>query len=86
MRLDIFQKRIRRSPQSLQGPKLLPLKWVDEFTPIIFDQLQLQSRRIVQAFLVKQALAVEGMLPEHATGPTVDGVDRSLVHPLRRLF
>ena len=65
--LNIFQQSLWRSTQILECTQLLGFKGVYKFSPIVFHQLQFQSRRIVQTFLIKQALTVKGMLTQHAT-------------------
>ena len=62
----------------IQGVKPAP--------PMVLHGLALQARHVLEAGLFKQALAVESVFAQHAQAPTVDGVDRRFIHPLRGIF
>ena len=78
---------LRRPPEGLQQQRrTVGRLGVDHGAPVVPHRLGPGRRRVGGQLQLEQAAAVEGVLPQHAVAPAVDGGHRRLVHPLRRLL
>ena len=82
--LHPIEQRVGRRRQFRCGAQRLGIGRVEPAAPVIAHDILQQGLRVIDALLLEQAHAVEGMLTQHAAAPAVDRVDRRLVHPLCR--
>ena len=71
------------SPPAPHLADVLQAQGHHEGAPVVAHHLGVQVALVGFQGLGKEAAAVEGMLPQHAVAPGVDGGNRRLVHPLR---
>ena len=79
---DLILQRLRRAPPAAHLAGGVGVQRVHEAAPVVAHHFGQQIGLVGLEALGEQAVAVEGVLAQHAVAPAVDGGHGGLVHPL----